>query len=159
VSGCCYFFPHEQISIGTFDTGIPYQVAVFGLCNFSPTVLRTQQLCMQTYADLHADYTEVLTAVKMRIVANWVARQSCNGYQRFGGTYSQGIFTSTLKTSETLVNFYHTARRYNPEDSHLRTHRRENFKSYLMCECCTKCIKLTHNRKTESASLFNFQNY
>jgi hypothetical protein len=29
------------------------------------------------------------------------------------------------RTSETLVNFYQTTRRYNPEDSHLRTHRRE----------------------------------
>jgi hypothetical protein len=35
-------------------------------------------------------------------------------------------------TSETLVNFYQTTRRYNPEDSHLRTHRRENLKSYLV---------------------------
>jgi hypothetical protein len=35
------------------------------------------------------------------------------------------------RTSETLVNFYQTARRYNPEDSHLRTHRRENLKSYF----------------------------
>jgi hypothetical protein len=34
------------------------------------------------------------------------------------------------KTSETLVKFYQTTRRYNPEDSHLRTHRRENLKSY-----------------------------
>jgi hypothetical protein len=34
-------------------------------------------------------------------------------------------------TSETLVNFYQTTRRYNPEDSHLHTHRRENLKSYL----------------------------
>jgi uncharacterized metal-binding protein len=32
-------------------------------------------------------------------------------------------------SSETLVNFYQTTRRYNPEDSHLRTHRRENLKS------------------------------
>jgi hypothetical protein len=33
-------------------------------------------------------------------------------------------------TSETLVNFYQTTRRYNnPEDSHLRTQRRENLKS------------------------------
>jgi hypothetical protein len=34
------------------------------------------------------------------------------------------------RTSETLVDFYQTTRRYNPEDSHLRTHRRENLKSY-----------------------------
>jgi hypothetical protein len=32
-------------------------------------------------------------------------------------------------TSETLVNFYQTTRRYNSEDSHLRFHRRENLKS------------------------------
>jgi hypothetical protein len=36
------------------------------------------------------------------------------------------------RTPETLVNFYQTTRRYNPEDSHLRTHRRENLKSYLV---------------------------
>jgi hypothetical protein len=35
------------------------------------------------------------------------------------------------RTSETLVNFYQTTRRCNPEDSHLHTHRRENLKSYL----------------------------
>jgi hypothetical protein len=33
-------------------------------------------------------------------------------------------------TSETSVNFYQTARRYNPEASHLHTRRRENLKSY-----------------------------
>jgi hypothetical protein len=32
------------------------------------------------------------------------------------------------RTSETLVNFYQTTRRYNPEDSNLHTHRRENLK-------------------------------
>jgi hypothetical protein len=36
------------------------------------------------------------------------------------------------RTSETLVNFYQTTRCYNPEDSHLHTHRRENLKSYLV---------------------------
>jgi hypothetical protein len=34
------------------------------------------------------------------------------------------------RTSETLVNFYHTTWHYNPEDSHLHTHRCENLKSY-----------------------------
>jgi hypothetical protein len=34
------------------------------------------------------------------------------------------------RTSETLVNFYRTTRCYNPEDSNLHTHRRENLKSY-----------------------------
>jgi hypothetical protein len=36
-----------------------------------------------------------------------------------------------VSTSETLVNFYQTTRCYNPEDSNLHTHRRENLKSYL----------------------------
>jgi hypothetical protein len=36
------------------------------------------------------------------------------------------------RTSETLVNFYQTRRCYNPEDSNLHTHRRENLKSYLV---------------------------
>jgi hypothetical protein len=52
-------------------------------------------------------------------------------YQRFRGPcclHHQG--DSQARTTETLVNFYQTTRRYNPEDSHLRTHRRENLKSY-----------------------------
>jgi hypothetical protein len=40
------------------------------------------------------------------------------------------LMMEAAKTSETLVKFYQTTRRYNPEDSHLRTHRRENLKSY-----------------------------
>jgi hypothetical protein len=36
------------------------------------------------------------------------------------------------RTSETLVNFYQTTRPYNPEDSHLHTHRRENLKPYSL---------------------------
>jgi hypothetical protein len=30
-------------------------------------------------------------------------------------------------TSEMLVNFYQTTRRYNPEDSHLHTHRLRSY--------------------------------
>jgi hypothetical protein len=41
------------------------------------------------------------------------------------------LMMEAARTSETLVNFYQTTRRYNPEFSHLRTHRRENLKSYL----------------------------
>jgi hypothetical protein len=36
-----------------------------------------------------------------------------------------------VSTAETQVNFYQTTRRYNPQDSHIRTHRRENLKSYF----------------------------
>jgi hypothetical protein len=53
-------------------------------------------------------------------------------YQRFKGScclHHQGD-EGAASTSETLVNFFQTTRRYNPEDSHLRTHRRENLKSY-----------------------------
>jgi hypothetical protein len=41
------------------------------------------------------------------------------------------LMMEAARTSETLVNFYQTTRLYNPEDSHLRTHRRENLKSYF----------------------------
>jgi hypothetical protein len=40
------------------------------------------------------------------------------------------LMTEAARTSETMVNFYQTTRRYNPEDSHLRNHRLENLKSY-----------------------------
>jgi hypothetical protein len=40
------------------------------------------------------------------------------------------------RTSEMLVNFFQTTRCYNPEGSHLRTHRCENLKSYLIL-CCS----------------------
>jgi hypothetical protein len=41
------------------------------------------------------------------------------------------LMMEAARSSEKLVNFYQTARRYNPEYSHLRTNRRENLKSYL----------------------------
>jgi hypothetical protein len=44
----------------------------------------------------------------------------------------RALMMEAERTSETLVNFYQTTRRYNPEDSHLHTHRRENLKSYLI---------------------------
>jgi hypothetical protein len=41
------------------------------------------------------------------------------------------LMMEAARTSETLVSFYQTTRRCNPEDSYLHTHRRENLKSYL----------------------------
>jgi hypothetical protein len=41
------------------------------------------------------------------------------------------LMMEAASTSETLVNFYQTTRCYNPEDSNLHTHRRENLKSYV----------------------------
>jgi hypothetical protein len=44
-------------------------------------------------------------------------------YQRFRGPcclhHQDALMMKAAGTSETLVNFYHTTRRYNPEDSHL----------------------------------------
>jgi hypothetical protein len=40
------------------------------------------------------------------------------------------LMMEAARTSETLVNFYQTTQRHNPEDSHLPTHCRENLKSY-----------------------------
>jgi hypothetical protein len=45
------------------------------------------------------------------------------------------------RTSETLVNFYQTTWHYNPEYSHLRTHRRENLKTYYRA----KIVYSQHN--------------
>jgi hypothetical protein len=61
-------------------------------------------------------------------------------YQRFRGPcclHQEGndaiiaLMMEAARTSETLVNFYQTTRRYNPEDSYLRTDRHENLKFYI----------------------------
>jgi hypothetical protein len=44
--------------------------------------------------------------------------------------YQVSLMMEAARTSETLADFCQTTRRYNPEDSHLRTHHRENLKSY-----------------------------
>jgi hypothetical protein len=43
---------------------------------------------------------------------------------------------------ETLLNFYQTTQRYNPEDSQLRTHRRENLNSYYLYHISQKRLIL-----------------
>jgi hypothetical protein len=53
-------------------------------------------------------------------------------------------------TSETLVNFYHTTRRHNPEDSHLRTHRRENLKYYYTASSIQSVYKHVNLNSTAS---------
>jgi hypothetical protein len=42
------------------------------------------------------------------------------------------LMMEAASTSETSENFYQTARRSNPEYSHLRTHRRENLKAHVL---------------------------
>jgi hypothetical protein len=48
------------------------------------------------------------------------------------------------RTCETLVNFYQTTRRYNPEDSHLQTHKRvcELHSEFFERHCTLKTTKL-----------------
>jgi hypothetical protein len=54
-----------------------------------------------------------------------------------------------VQTFETLVNSYQCTRRYNPEDGHLHTHRRDNLKSYLEVFCSGKPEK-QHISSTKS---------
>jgi hypothetical protein len=42
------------------------------------------------------------------------------------------LMMEAVSTSEASVNFYETARRYIPEDSHLHTHRLENLKPHVL---------------------------
>jgi hypothetical protein len=64
------------------------------------------------------------------------------------------LMMEAASTSETLVNFYQTTRRNNPDDSHLHTHRRENLKSHVLQNTLCKLImiKLARNRKMFSLS-------
>jgi hypothetical protein len=55
------------------------------------------------------------------------------------------LMMEASSTSEMSVNFYQTALRYNPEDSHLYTRRRKNLKSYagwLVIICCFEILGL-----------------
>jgi hypothetical protein len=53
----------------------------------------------------------------------WVVppRSLVEVYQRFRSAY--------CRHQQGALNFYQTTQRYNPEDSHLRIHRRDNLKS------------------------------
>jgi hypothetical protein len=45
--------------------------------------------------------------------------------------YISTLMMEAVQTSETLVNSYQSTWCYNPEDSHLHSHRHENLKSHL----------------------------
>jgi hypothetical protein len=64
------------------------------------------------------------------------------------------LMMEAARTSETLVNFYQTTRCYNPEDSNLHTHHRENLKSIL--ETCYSFIYLSWVLYTEDWHWFFF---
>jgi hypothetical protein len=59
----------------------------------------------------------------------------------------RAMMMETASTSEKSVNYYQTTRRYNPEDSHLHTHRSEYLKSCLpmvafYCQCVGLIISI-----------------
>jgi hypothetical protein len=56
---------------------------------------------------------EVLTAVSTKMAVFWVVAP-CNLVAEF----PIALMMEAARTSETLVSFYQTTRRYNPEDSH-----------------------------------------
>jgi hypothetical protein len=60
---------------------------------------------MSTIATTEIVGFEVLTAVSTKMAVFWVV----------------ALCSLAERTSETLVNFYQTTKRYNPEDSHLTT--------------------------------------
>jgi hypothetical protein len=75
-------------------------------------------------SETSVNFYQSFTALMME--AARTSETSVNFYQSF-----TALMMEAARTSETSVNFYQTTQRYNPEDSHLRTHRRENHKSYL----------------------------
>jgi hypothetical protein len=64
---------------------------------------------------------EVLTALSTKMAVFWVVAPCImvGVYQRFRSPCCLHHQGDECQNSETLVNFYQTTRRYNPEDSHL----------------------------------------
>jgi hypothetical protein len=56
------------------------------------------------------------------------------------------LMMEEARSSETLVNFYQTTWRYNPEDSHLHTNCHDNLKSYLASSCLYYCTNLPNSQ-------------
>jgi hypothetical protein len=71
------------------------------------------------------NYTNIQT-----LKQNEGGRACCLRHQGARGSLI-ALKMEAASTSETSVHFNQTARRNNPEDSHLQTHRRENLKSQL----------------------------
>jgi hypothetical protein len=64
------------------------------------------------------------------------------------------MMIGAARTFEMLVNFYQSTWHYNPEDSHLQTHRHENLKSYLKHVKFCKPRSITNFNTLHNASVF-----
>jgi hypothetical protein len=87
---------------------------------------------------------EILVAVSTKMAVFWVVVPcSLVVSNRF---HARGLLIALMMeaamTSETLVNFYQTTRRYNPEDSHLRTQ-------------CVVSSSVAHSSSAGPCSLWN----
>jgi hypothetical protein len=97
-------------------------------------------------------------AKKTKMVVFWVVApySLVEVYQHYRGPcclhHQVALMMVAARTSETLVNFYQTARRYNPENSHLRTHRRENLKSYMKCASPSVTVVLRQAARSDHVS-------
>jgi hypothetical protein len=94
---------------------------------FSPTKNFTFIVFIPFFPDtrLAQPVSTQLSLYTVKMAVFWVVA-SCilvEVYQRFRGTCCLHLMMEAERTSETLVNFYQTIRRYNPEDSHIHTHR------------------------------------
>jgi hypothetical protein len=83
-------------------------------------------ICLQSHSVFEIIFIKHRKVVKMAVF--WVVAPYIlvEVYQHHRGALKM----EAARISETLVNFYQTTRRYNLEDSHLHTGRRENLKSY-----------------------------
>jgi hypothetical protein len=86
-------------------------------------------VCTKTFHALTKQYL----SIKFRVFWDVALCSHLEVDWRFRGAYwlHQALKMGTVLTSETAVNFKVTTRRYNWEDSKLRTHCRENLKSHI----------------------------
>jgi hypothetical protein len=91
----------------------------------------TQNSATRKHADMHST-SGIQTHNPYEDAVFWVVAPCSlvEVYQRFGGP-----FCLLHQGDEKAARGYQTTQRYNPEDSHLRTHRRENLKSYSQSLC------------------------
>jgi K+-transporting ATPase A subunit len=81
------------------------------------------------YCFMSHSYTYALESKFSVYLSNLITIQNIQAKSKqVGFVVLIALMMEVARTSETLVNFYQTTWRYNPEDSHLRN--RNNFLSY-----------------------------